>query len=461
MEEQFTSLINKALPDFIDLGDQIGNVSEKLVGLLKGTNGLSDVGGALNKLAAPFDNNTASGAVGNAANGASLAKSLGLSEAAQLGAAAGSIVASIFQLPPALGQAVGAALGELVTVLRKSAKIRFDQSLTDGEQAYDRDLASYEKRGITRTTEFGEFGVSDATKRFGRAKEETKRAIQTMLDTAEAADGVIFDLLSDAQVENAKIALGRQALGSGNKSKDSEAFLDDRLNIQIGVLGQELQDLIPATANYAEKLQVLQTIAIAADEWAPALNTLGLNLGNTKDAMTATAFEIGKSAGGIDQFLSAYQNYTNQLYTPVEQLALRQEIATDAVNKYNETLTASGGTAINSKEQLKLYIEDLRTSGALQTEAGRQALIAALAISGLRTVPAPTNISGTSARTASIALIAASVLKVISITSIPPANKAFAVGTASYTLSNTTTGTNPIFPILSTILSIFKPLKNI
>ena len=57
------------------------------------------------------------------------------------------------------------------------------------------------------------------------------------------------------------------------------------------------------------------------------------------------------------------------------------------------------------------------------------------------TVPAPTSISGQLSATALIESAAAAVRNVISITSTPPASKAFAVVTASFASSSTTTGT--------------------
>ena len=61
--------------------------------------------------------------------------------------------------------------------------------------------------------------------------------------------------------------------------------------------------------------------------------------------------------------------------------------------------------------------------------------------SSVMTVPAPTSISGQLSATALIESAAAAVRNVISITSTPPASKAFAVATASFASSSTTTGT--------------------
>ena len=67
------------------------------------------------------------------------------------------------------------------------------------------------------------------------------------------------------------------------------------------------------------------------------------------------------------------------------------------------------------------------------------------------TVPAPTNMSGQLSATALIESAAAAVRNVISITSTPPASKAFAVATASFASSNTTTGTTADAASLSEI----------
>ena len=68
---------------------------------------------------------------------------------------------------------------------------------------------------------------------------------------------------------------------------------------------------------------------------------------------------------------------------------------------------------------------------------------ACLHCSSVMTVPAPTSMSGQFSATALMESAAAAVRNVISITSTPPASKAFAVATASFTSSNTTTGTTP------------------
>ena len=74
---------------------------------------------------------------------------------------------------------------------------------------------------------------------------------------------------------------------------------------------------------------------------------------------------------------------------------------------------------------------------------------ASMHFSNDKIVPAPTSISGTDVRTSLIASMPAAVRMVISMMSNPPANSARAAGTASSTLSMTTTGTSPAFPILS------------
>ena len=81
----------------------------------------------------------------------------------------------------------------------------------------------------------------------------------------------------------------------------------------------------------------------------------------------------------------------------------------------------------------------------------RAALDRLLHCSSVMTVPAPTSISGQLSATALIESAAAAVRNVISITSTPPASRAFAVATASFASSNTTTGTTAAILNLSVI----------
>ena len=80
---------------------------------------------------------------------------------------------------------------------------------------------------------------------------------------------------------------------------------------------------------------------------------------------------------------------------------------------------------------------------------------ACLHCSSVTTVPAPTNISGQPSATALMASGAAAVRNVISITSIPPARSALAVGIASLASSRTTTGTTALLPNLSLYFIIY------
>ena len=69
----------------------------------------------------------------------------------------------------------------------------------------------------------------------------------------------------------------------------------------------------------------------------------------------------------------------------------------------------------------------------------------------VRTVPAPTNISGYSCAIRRMDSCAASVLNVTSAHGSPPSINAFARGSASLVFSNTTTGTTPNSSNLSAI----------
>ena len=82
---------------------------------------------------------------------------------------------------------------------------------------------------------------------------------------------------------------------------------------------------------------------------------------------------------------------------------------------------------------------------------------ACLHCSSVMTVPAPTNISRQFSATALIESAAAAVRNVISITSTPPASKAFAVATASFASSSTTTGTTADLASLSETFILSTP----
>ena len=373
-------LLEKALPGFNDLGGHIGDVSDAFAKLLDGQGSIGDVFSNLDNFTAPGKGSGINSAVTNGASGYSLAQSMGLGERAAIGAAIYGTAATLAGLPPQLGQVFGAFIGKMTEVFRKGARIRFDQSFTGDEGAYDRDLASYERKGITRETDFGVFGVSDETRKYGRAQEEHKRAVQIMLDSAEAADNLMIKLLTDSQVDRASATLDGANIRFGNNSGDSETFLSTRLNTQIAEMDKELQALIPSTATYTEKLAILQTIADASESWARPLQAYGLNLGNTSSQIVAATVGLVEAAGGAENLSSLLQNYASKMLTPWEQLELRQDIATSSINEYNDQLAEEGHARITSSAELKTYIEHLRKSGKLNTKAGQEALANALNI---------------------------------------------------------------------------------
>ena len=379
LSQTINDLLSDALPGFADLGDKMGDVSDSIAKLASGGS-LKDVGAQVMDMMAPFKGDGAGDIVGNAANAYSLAGSMGLSKDAQIGAALGSVAAQIAGLPPQIGQAVGAAWGTIWNSMRAKGHVTFDQNIdaSGGEKKYDRDFADYEKKGIVRTTGFGEFGVSDRSKKYGRVSEERKRDIQVMLDTAEAADNLMIKIMTEGQVQRAKAALNAQVTTRGTKGKDSQTFLDSRLNLQIASLDKEIQALIPSTATYIEKLEILATVQQAMDKWSEPLLAFGLNLGRTAGQITAVTVELVKAAGSAEKLGGLLQNYASKLYTPMEQLALQQNIASASINKYNDELAKEGKSRITSTAELKNYIEHLRKSGKLNTEEGRNALIRAL-----------------------------------------------------------------------------------
>ncbi len=380
VSDALTNMIIKSVPGLSNFSKELNGVVKELLKVTDGKSNLTNVFSKIDTLISPNKGGGATGIIGNAIQASQVAKALGGSKNSQIGAALGSVTAAILGLPPSMGAVLGGFIGQLTTVFRKGAKNIFDQYIdaTAGEGAYTR-----KNEYVTRTTAFGEFGISDKTKRYGRNDQKFKTAIQSMLDTIVQTDQFMRSIMSDSQVKSAQQQL-EQGAGAIHKTKDGgvaiEEFKMNRLNVQIHAMGSAIESLIPATAKYTDKLLILHDVAKAADEWQKPLKALAANLGNTTGIITATTYKLVKAAGGSDKLNALISNYVDKTYTTWEKLTVRQNAATQAINEFNKELAKEGKTRITNIDQLKHFIETLRKSGQLQTTKGQELWVHALQV---------------------------------------------------------------------------------
>jgi len=382
LEDAIGSVVDKALHGFKGVGDTLDKFKKSLANLVTGKGSLKDVGGSLNNLITPNKGGGAMDKLGNAANAYSLTRSLGGDKVAGGLAAAGSLIGSLWG---PIGSSIGAAIGGIVGVIRgwlhKKAKIRFDQNIdfANGETRYGTlSGQNATNNQLTRDTAFGAFGVSGSATRYGRASDETKAAIQKMLDQAEDTDKLLEEMMTKRQVAQAAEMLRSVAVGYGNNAADAAQFLKDRLKMQIQSFGTLTRQMFNNSQSYEEQLVVLKKLYVAQKLYVPVLRDIGFAAQASNEDLATVAVGLADITGGFENFAGLYENYTNKLFTAQERANLSTEAYTNQIARMNAKLVEGGGTAITSTEGLRAYIEQLKNSTDIYQATGQQNMITAL-----------------------------------------------------------------------------------
>lgn len=486
--------VNKVMDDFFKRLAKGGEGA--FGGLLDGLGGLFNTGGGAGGAT------SGAGLLSNFGQGAGLVSAFGGSQNSQIGGALGgaagsAIVASIGgaaagavagSVIPVIGTIIGALLGSLIGP--RPGKLKFDQGFDNVEsERYDYKNWISGREGsdaYTRSTDFGDFGVSNKSFKIHRLGDEFVAGVQDALDAMEETDNLISKITSNFDDNRIRLALTEQEIGKGT---DLEGFAAQRLSIIAQNLNPVLSKLIDFDSKKPEELALrIGQIVEASEIGVPILEGFGFNLNGVlsgvddftngisdsflaisgkpakgayeqnlseqvsafseqirqkqqeiqdlldsppvmretnngyvvdanamrqrdqlvqqltgqilgleqaRDAVnsqtfaqaeverlnalkTATTVALSDLAGGFDQVVSLYDNYTKKLLTSEEQFVITRMNSQKIVDKFNQTAGLSGSAAITSAEGLKLYIESLKTSGALATEEGQKNYIQAL-----------------------------------------------------------------------------------
>ena len=382
LENAVGSYVDKMLHGFKGVGNTVEKLKKSLTSLLTGKGSLADVGKNVVDLVSPYKGHGKGAMVGNAMNVYDMNRQLGQDKVTAGLSAGGAAIGTYLGGPVGamIGGFIGTMIGKIRNWLRKKAKIRMDQlvNFQGGEALYDRDRAYYET-GMGRTTAFGTFGVSDATSHYGRASEDTKRAMQALLNQAEATDKLVATLMSTYQINQTRDELSRQGVHSANNAEGAQAFLENRLKIQIKHLDVWARTLFSGVEqSYEEQVAIIQKLSIATKAYVPVLKDMHIGLSEGSDSLAYLAVTLGEVSGSFENFTASYQNFVSKLFTAEEQRNLSIQAYTNRVADFNKTIVDSGFKAISSTDQLKSFILNLQNTGAIYTKTGQEAMVAAL-----------------------------------------------------------------------------------
>lgn len=270
-------------PLTVDINVQIdkaaADITRGIASVFDGGGGVGDlinvfkrsVGGLFAKAGSGFG-----GAINSYQIGSGLAASLGASQNEQIGAGIGGAIGNLIPVPGA--GIVGSFLGSLVGGLfDHGPKIRFNQSFNQGETAEDwGDGRNYGGESV-----FGRFGLDRASKRFYKLSDAAKAATEKMVRVAEISDAKIASLLNDKQIESVKSNLANEDIRYGNNSQDIQAFLVERLRIQLGQLDPALRNVIKSSGDYEQQLQAVADSVDIKEKILPLFEVLGAEIGRS------------------------------------------------------------------------------------------------------------------------------------------------------------------------------------
>ncbi len=141
---------------------------------------------------------------------------------------------------------------------------------------------------------------------------------------------------------------------------------------------QDLEGVIRMAASVRREdellIDAMQRVAVVTPTVAAALDQLGLTLGATGTAAVEIATALAEAAGGLEGFGGKAAFFYENFYTEEERAAKTVDLATRAIAAFNAEMGITGTNLIDTKEELRAFVEGLD----LTTEAGREALIAAM-----------------------------------------------------------------------------------
>ncbi|WP_051542725.1 transglycosylase SLT domain-containing protein [Thiothrix lacustris] len=313
------------------------------------------------------------GGWGGAATSAGLAMSasaiLGGSQQQQIGAgiggAAGNALAMAMSASGPIGMALGALAGHFAGGLFEdddSPRAAFTGGTpTDGwRTGGGRNLYAESKLG---TFGFQEHGTHDLGSE-GEAK------LQAFIKQMTQVDDALVKFLPTAEVERIKAELANYT----HTGLDLDQLFVDRLRIISSGFDESFKSLINFNGSAEEVLSRINDLFTMRDAVVPVLQTLGLNLGYTKEASLAATAGLADVAGGLQNLVAANDYYLQNFFGDEERRQVIIDSARQRLESWSESIGYAGTALIDTKDEFRAYIESLD----LTTIAGQEAYVGAM-----------------------------------------------------------------------------------
>lgn len=107
---------------------------------------------------------------------------------------------------------------------------------------------------------------------------------------------------------------------------------------------------------------------------APLLEVIGINIGGLGDTALASADLLIDAVGGIDALGVASQFYYANFFSEEERAQVVRDAAQAAVDEFNATLGLTGESALDTRDELRGYIESLDATTSAGAKAAGTAL---------------------------------------------------------------------------------------
>jgi len=294
------------------------------------------------------------GLLGNLLFGDTTAGSLGSSFGSAAGAAIGSVLGPIGTiLGGLLGGGGGGFLGSLFGGEKKIPEVTVAARGGGIVPVSGHNLSADQYNQAINTIDAANQFVDNLVKTFG--PEGQKAVAGVNLSGTKSGPG---DLQSE--VKNLLKTDIHAAAGTGDQ-------LAQYVADQLGDFSGSLEDTVNEIQKAVTEFQALQKIIANFD-------ALGVSLGATDEAAVAAAKNMATLAGGVDQLAAKQSYYYDNILSDTDRLRIQFKDVEKKIVSFNDALGLTGDAAIDTKAELKSYIDGLD----LQTQAGQEAYVQAL-----------------------------------------------------------------------------------
>lgn len=287
------------------------------------------------------------------------------------GEVVGGIIGAIVGNPQ-VGIAIGGAIGGLINRAfgRKAPEVTgraITGSFTGGDFAGQAETTLTAKGGFFRSDKVTQV-FSELSADVNKALDEGGRQMLALAKVYGDALGLPVEKLADVSAE-VKIAVT-------DSLEDTTKAVGDALGAYAeALLGAFTDELEPLRRSGESVAQVIERVGGTLLTVNKMFDTLGLRLIETSVNGGAAAVALADLFGGAGNLASALSAYYGAFYSKAEQ-----------TDKLREQLTASfaayGAVLPRTREEFRALVEQLSSSGAILTEAGRQQFAALISVSG-------------------------------------------------------------------------------